>query len=322
MPFLLAVLGYCCSLQAGDWRQLLENARGNLEKGDLVFAERDLQRAILAIHKSGPEHLPVFEELQVLGAYVAEEGNLDKGCRLVRRSLALAEEVLGKESPRLEPFKSMLGVLELQAGNARAAVGNLRFSFQLLDGVVPVTQPAFREVIQNYAEALRETGETREFLSLFSRYGHLVDLGSLQDAEGSPRISASPPSPPAFPPDIVKRGLANLQYDFQALPLGRRKLREVRRWLRNQLGRVEGWRRIRKSHVQEMLDRARNKGRELAFLAMVTGKLRKKYEKHEVPAVQAVFQQRMGEIVGYEALVTKNVERLRKLLMKLGADPR
>lgn len=178
------------------WQRSLEAAKDSLVRGDLGAAERNLNRAIRAIHRVGPEHRDVFSELQVLGAVQAQEGRLEKGSRLVERALDLAEIAYGADSPALEPFWSMLGTLELQRGEYPRAAELLDRSYRVLMGNVSTENPAFREVLRNYAEALRRSGRERDLLLLQSHYGHEVDLGPLEPAPSPPRPPPRPDPPP------------------------------------------------------------------------------------------------------------------------------
>ena len=210
----LATLGHA----EEAWRISLQAAQDSLERGDLGAAERNLNRAIRAIARVGPEHSDVFSELQVLGAVQAQEGHFDKGVRLVGRALELAEIAYGAGSPALEPFWSMLGTLELQQGNYDQAADLLDRSYRVLMGNVSTENQAFREVLRNYAEALRRSGRDRDLLLLQSHYGHEVDLGPLDLAPPPPPPPPSPPTPVApvaptrpaepDPPQLVAPGAA------------------------------------------------------------------------------------------------------------------
>jgi hypothetical protein len=178
------------------WQRSLRAAQESLERGDLGAAERNLNRAIRGIRRVGPEHRDVFSELQVLGAVQAQEGRLEKGSRLVGRALELAEIAYGANDPTLEPFWSMLGTLELQRGEYPRAAEMLDRSYRVLMGNVSTENQAFREVLRNYAEALRRSGRERDLLLLQSHYGHEVDLGPLDLPPPRPDPPPAPPPPP------------------------------------------------------------------------------------------------------------------------------
>ncbi len=160
------------------WGGLLAEARSALEDGQLDESEKILERAVGAIRSPSSIHMQVFEELQVLGVVLAEAGEPTRGARLIRRGLELAEIAVGRESPDLEPFWSMLGVLELRHGNAEAAASLLERSYRKMMGTVSGENAEFQEVLRAYAESLRRTHRETDLLVLESHYGHEVDLTS------------------------------------------------------------------------------------------------------------------------------------------------
>lgn len=197
LALVLSLTAVSSGLAEEAWQRSLRAAQVSLERGDLGAAERNLNRSVRAIQRVGPEHREVFSELQVLGAVQAQEGRLEKGSRLVGRALELAEIAYGQGSPALEPFWSMLGTLELQRGEYPRSAELLDHSYRALMGNVSTENEAFREVLRNYAEALRRSGRERDLLLLQSHYGHEVDLGPLE-------LPPTPPPPPP-PPEPLRR---------------------------------------------------------------------------------------------------------------------
>lgn len=339
--------------RAMEWRLSLRTAQVALEQKNLSLAETTLQEAITKVDSLGAEHLPLLDELQVLGAFLVQQGERERGRELIRRSLDLAIRAVGSEAPSLEPFHSLMGILDLQDGDAFAAVDHLRFSYRVLAGNVSVGNRAFQEVLQSYVEALRQTGDSREFLSVFSRYGHLVDLGPLQERPAAPPVeeevergeeaevrslvpkdaAPSEPEPVAservvpepvatesvapearsLPPPVLAKAIHMVEERLDRLGKGMDQMRSQRNWTRSQIRLLRGRRRFQRQTLVETYQEAVVRGRELALLATATGVIRRSVESVAVPEIQQVLERRMGEVERYERQVSEMVSLLRKL---------
>lgn len=329
---LMVALAGSCSARGREpaWQQPLDLARMANERGDLAGAERDLERAVRAAGDLTAEHLPILEELNVLGALQSQRVDLGSGERTVRRALDLAERAVGSTSPSLEPFLSMLGTLRLQQGRAPEALELLRRSYAILEPRLPPGDPSFSEVIRNYAEAARRCGRTDEVTRLSDLYGYLVDL-SPQGAAAAPstapaaRTVAPPaapsvPSPQAAPGEgpepsrqMVLRALNNLAMHFSHLPHGMAKAREARRWVRKQIRRFDTRRTYKVEVIRQCHRTAMQMGYKLAQMALVASGIRRLVTESRVKEMATVFEHKEPQVVRYEEAIAEVVADLKHL---------
>jgi CHAT domain-containing protein len=147
----------------------IQQAWSEITAGDLVEAERTLERALTVIRQvHGATHLAASAVLQFLSGLEEQRGRFPVAMRYVESAITLVEQARGADSRTLAPLLRLQSRLFLRSGNADRAIetGKRAFSLYASAGESSLAHGAS---LHNLGVVFHQQGDTQRALEAYQR---------------------------------------------------------------------------------------------------------------------------------------------------------